>query len=59
MSAEQVTAWREERRRIVNSLEFGYAMGHGCTYGGKTPEQKQLVARKLDLDALIREHDGR
>jgi hypothetical protein len=43
---------RAEYRRLVNSMEFAYAMGHSQTMGGRDPRLDWVVAR---VDELRRE----
>jgi hypothetical protein len=55
-SHEQLAVWRVERRQIVESYEWAFAMGHGCSMSPKHPTERDLIARKHVLDALIAEH---
>jgi hypothetical protein len=43
---------RAEYRRLVNSMEFAYAMGHSRTMGGRDPRLEWVVER---VDELRRE----
>jgi hypothetical protein len=40
---------RVEYRRLVNSMEFAYAMGHSRTMGGRDPRLEAVVARVEEL----------
>jgi hypothetical protein len=40
---------RAEYRRLVNSMEFAYAMGHSRTLGGRDPRLEAVVARVEEL----------
>jgi len=40
---------RAEYRRLVNSMEFAYAMGHSRTMGGRDPRLEAVVARVVEL----------
>lgn len=51
-----VSKWITERKTIMASMEYAYAMGHGCTVGGKTIRQQRIIQRVEVLDALIAEH---
>jgi hypothetical protein len=41
-----------EYRRLINSMEYAYAMGHTRTLGGRDPRLEEVVQR---VDALRRE----
>ena len=43
---------RAEYKRLVNSMEFAYAMGHSRTLGGRDPRLEWVVQR---VDELRRE----
>jgi hypothetical protein len=43
---------RAEYQRLVNSMEFAYAMGHSRTMGGRDPRLEWVVER---VDQLRRE----
>jgi hypothetical protein len=43
---------RAEYRKLVNSMEFAYAMGHSRTMGRRDPRLESVVAR---VDELRRE----
>ena len=36
---------RAEYRRLVNSMEFAYAMGHSRTLGGRDPRLERVIER--------------
>jgi len=40
---------RAEYRRLVNSMEFAYAMGHTRTMGGRDPRLESVVERVAEL----------
>jgi hypothetical protein len=40
---------RAEHRRLVNSMEFAYAMGHSRTLGRRDPRLEQVVERVAEL----------
>ena len=40
---------RAEYRRLVNSMEFAYAMGHSRTLGGRDPRLERVVERVAEL----------
>jgi hypothetical protein len=40
---------RAEYRRLVNSMEFAYAMGHSRTLGGRDPRLESVVERVAEL----------
>ena len=40
---------RAEHRRLVNSMEFAYAMGHSRTMGGRDPRLEVVVERVAEL----------
>jgi hypothetical protein len=40
---------RVEHRRLINSMEFAYAMGHSRTMGGRDPRLEAVVARVEEL----------
>jgi hypothetical protein len=40
---------RVEYRRLVNSMEFAYAMGHSRTMGVQDPRLEAVVARVEEL----------
>jgi hypothetical protein len=43
---------RVEYKRLINSMEFAYAMGHSRTLGGRDPRLEWVVQR---VDELRRE----
>jgi hypothetical protein len=43
---------RAEYKRLINSMEFAYAMGHSRTLGGRDPRLEWVVQR---VDELRRE----
>jgi hypothetical protein len=43
---------RAEYRKLVNSMEFAYAMGHSRTMGRRDPRLESVVSR---VDELRRE----
>jgi hypothetical protein len=40
---------RAEYRKLVNSMEFAYAMGHSRTMGGRDPRLESVVERVAEL----------
>ena len=46
---------RAEYKRLVNSMEFAYAMGHSRTMGGRDPRLEAVVER---VEELRREFAG-
>jgi hypothetical protein len=40
---------RAEYRKLVNSMEFAYAMGHSRTLGGRDPRLEPVVQRVAEL----------
>jgi hypothetical protein len=40
---------RVEYRRLVNSMEFAYAMGHSRTLGARDPRLEVVVERVAEL----------
>ena len=40
---------RAEYRKLVDSMEFAYAMGHSRTLGGRDPRLEHVVARVAEL----------
>ena len=40
---------RDEYRRLVNSMEFAYAMGHSRTLGRRDPRLESVVERVAEL----------
>ena len=40
---------KAEYRRLVNSMEFAYAMGHSRTMGGRDPRLEMVVERVAEL----------
>ena len=40
---------RAEYKRLVNSMEFAYAMGHSRTMGGRDPRLESVVERVAEL----------
>jgi hypothetical protein len=46
---------RAEYRRLINSMEFAYAMGHSRTMGGRDPRLEWVVARVEELRREIAE----
>jgi len=40
---------RAEYRKLVNSMEFAYAMGHSRTLGGRDPRLERVVERVAEL----------
>jgi hypothetical protein len=47
--ASRLEELRAEYRRLVNSLEYGYAMGHPQTTGGRDPRLQPVVDRVEEL----------
>lgn len=50
---------RAEHRRLVNSMEFAYAMGHRQTTGERDPRLEWVVARVDELGREIAELSAR
>ena len=48
-------ALRAEFKALVESWEYAFAMGHGCTIGDH-PESRAVRRRAADLRARIAEH---
>jgi hypothetical protein len=48
---------RAEHRRVVESMAFAFAMGHGCTIG-RHPFYERVLERELRLRVLIAEHEA-
>jgi hypothetical protein len=48
----RVDELRAEYKRLINSMEFAYAMGHSRTMGGRDPRLEWVVQR---VDELRRE----
>jgi hypothetical protein len=52
---------RAEHRRLINSMEFAYAMGHSRTMGSRDPRLEWVVARvdelRREIAVLSAEHD--
>jgi hypothetical protein len=46
---------RAEYDRLVNSMEFAYAMGHSRTLGGRDPRLEWVVERVAQLRREIAE----
>ncbi len=44
---------RAEYKRLVNSMEFAYAMGHSRTMGGRDPRLQGVVDRVEELHREI------
>jgi len=40
---------RAEYRRLLNSMEFAYAMGHSRTTGGRDPRLESVLERVAEL----------
>jgi hypothetical protein len=40
---------RAEYKRLINSMEFAYAMGHTRTMGGRDPRLDWVVVRVAEL----------
>ncbi|HMJ35928.1 MAG TPA: hypothetical protein VK501_18635 [Baekduia sp.] len=40
---------RAEYRKLINSMEFAYAMGHSRTMGGRDPRLEWVVTRVEEL----------
>jgi hypothetical protein len=46
---------RAEYKRLINSMEFAYAMGHSRTMGGRDPRLEWVVQRTDELRREIAE----
>ncbi len=40
---------KAELHKLINSMEFAYAMGHTRTMGGRDPRLESVVARVAEL----------
>jgi hypothetical protein len=53
---DRIDELRAEYRRLINSMEFAYAMGHSRTMGGRDPRLEWVVERvdqlRRDIAAL-------
>jgi hypothetical protein len=57
MTADDIKRLRDELHALLHSWEYAFAMGHGCTIGGR-PEARAVRERVADLRAQIAEHSG-
>ena len=48
-------ALRAELKALMNSWEYAFAMGHGCSVGDH-PQHQAVRQKVADLKALIAEH---
>jgi hypothetical protein len=52
---------RAEHHRLINSMEFAYAMGHSRTLGARDPRLEWVVDRvaelRREIAVLSGEHD--
>jgi hypothetical protein len=52
---------RAEYQRLINSMEFAYAMGHSRTLGARDPRLERVVQRveelRRDIAALSGDQD--
>ncbi|MCW3003831.1 MAG: hypothetical protein JWQ20_3129 [Conexibacter sp.] len=52
---------RAEHHRLINSMEFAYAMGHSRTIGARDPRLEWVVDRvaelRREIAVLSAEHD--
>jgi hypothetical protein len=52
---------RAEHHRLINSMEFAYAMGHSRTMGARDPRLEWVVDRvaelRREIAVLSAEHD--
>ena len=55
MSLAEYLRLRAELRSLLNSWEYAYAMGHGCTMNGRDPRLQPVVDRVNALETQIRE----
>jgi len=53
----QLQAWRAEMRELMDTWEYAFGIGHGCSVG-RHPQTEAVVKRVWDLRALIREHSS-
>jgi hypothetical protein len=44
---------RAEHHKLINSMEFAYAMGHSRTLGAPDPRLERVVERAAELRAEI------
>jgi hypothetical protein len=52
--SKQLDDLRTEYRTLLNSWEYAFAMGHGCSIG-RRPEGDAVLRRVADLKARIAE----
>lgn len=52
--SKQLDDLRAEYRTLLNSWEYAFAMGHGCSVGPR-PEGAEVLRRAADLKARIAE----
>jgi hypothetical protein len=45
----QIDDLKAEHRRLINSMEFAYAMGHSRTMGARDPRLESVVERVAEL----------
>lgn len=45
----QIDELKAEHHRLINSMEFAYAMGHSRTMGGRDPRLESVVERVAEL----------
>jgi hypothetical protein len=45
----QIDDLQAEHHRLINSMEFAYAMGHTRTMGARDPRLEQVVERVAEL----------
>jgi hypothetical protein len=55
LAMSDLDALRAEFKALVESWEYAFAMGHGCTIGDH-PESRAVRQRAADLRARIAEH---
>jgi hypothetical protein len=56
MTKAELDALKAERARIRASIEWAFAMGHGCSMGFLPLRSRAVLQRERELAALIAEH---
>jgi hypothetical protein len=57
MTPEQLASVERDYQTLINSFEYAYAMGHGCSMAsGQVTYFDEIRNRARDLRALIQEH---
>ena len=50
-----LAALQAERREILASWAYAFAMGHGCSLGARDPRAEDVLVRLRDVSAMIEE----